>query len=142
MPSKVQYNNLQADKYFITSLRIFELLRVWKSPKQTSQKSLKNLSAVTKSKGKKILALFGTHTIPLTYTSSRSVKINQSQCCLRLSPSLSFAHTFLCHALQSNALCDCNQNALWPCFIFSHYYFYCYCYSRDFSSLPLRTKCA
>lgn len=25
---------------------------------------------------------------------------------------------------------SCNQNALWPCFIFSHYYCYCYCFSR------------
>lgn len=57
------------------------------------------------------------------------------------------SHTLpLRQTLHLNALCDCNQNALWPCFIFSHYCFYCYCclVGDSFSSLLrcLRTKCA
>lgn len=62
-------------------------------------------------------------------------KINQSHCCCDLTLftiiTISFVRThFLYIRLFTWMLyvsVDCNQNALWPCFIFSHYYFYCYC---------------
>lgn len=66
---------------------------------------------------------------------NEKVKINQSRCCCDLTLftiiTISFIRThFLYIRLFTWMLyvsVDCNQNALWPCFIFSHYYFYCYC---------------